>query len=179
MTYSVFIKNMVSSQCKSAVELVFKKHNLHPRDVLLGQVILNNEPSKTEIKYLKLNLEELGYELITDNAGRISTKVKSVLLDLVDSKALSLDITISEYLTQHLPYEYHYLSNLFSSIEKKSIEKYFISLKIEKAKTLIKEGKLNSSEIAYRLGYSSPAHFTNQFKQVTDMTPTIFKKLNN
>lgn len=174
----MFIKNMVSTQCKLAIEQLFKEQNLNPKEILLGEVILNNEPSKSDMQSLKLKIEGLGYDLITDNAERISAKIKSVLLDLIESKVLSLDITISEYLTKHLPYEYHYLSNVFSSIEKTSIEKHFIALKIEKAKVLIQEGKLNSSEIAFRLGYSSPAHFTNQFKQVTDMTPTTFKNIN-
>jgi AraC-like DNA-binding protein len=66
---------------------------------------------------------------------------------------------------------------LFSDIENVSIEKYFILLKIEKSKEYLEKGQFNISEIAFKLGYSSPAHLANQFKQITDMTPTQYKNL--
>jgi AraC family transcriptional regulator len=37
--------------------------------------------------------------------------------------------------------------------------------------------ELSLSEIAYRLGYSSVQHLSNQFKKVTGLTPSHFKQL--
>jgi len=72
---------------------------------------------------------------------------------------------------------YHYLSTLFSSLEGITIEKYIIQLKIEKVKELLVYGELTLSEIAYRLGYSSVQHLSNQFKKITGLTPSYFKSL--
>ena len=35
---------------------------------------------------------------------------------------------------------------------------------------------MSLSEIAYQLGYSSVAHLSSQFKKVTGLTPSHFKK---
>jgi AraC-like DNA-binding protein len=57
------------------------------------------------------------------------------------------------------------------------IEKYYINLKVEKAKELIMYDELSLSEIADLLNYSSVAHLSNQFKKITGFTPTHFKQI--
>ncbi len=74
-------------------------------------------------------------------------------------------------------YEYNYLSNLFSSVEGITLEQYIIRQKIEKVKELLFYDELNLSQIANRLGYSSGAHLSAQFKKVTGFTPSCFKQL--
>ena len=86
-------------------------------------------------------------------------------------------MNISKYLSKNLNLDYSYLSNLFSSVEGKTIEQYFIQQKIEKVKEFLVYDELTLSEIAYRLGYSSVAHLSNQFKKVTGLTPSHFKSI--
>ncbi|MBX9734881.1 MAG: AraC family transcriptional regulator, partial [Chitinophagaceae bacterium] len=69
------------------------------------------------------------------------------------------------------------LSNLFSEVEGTTIEKYFIVQRIEKVKELIVYDELNLSEIADRLGYSSVAYLSSQFKKITGFTPSYFRTL--
>jgi AraC family transcriptional regulator len=49
--------------------------------------------------------------------------------------------------------------------------------RIKKAKELIVFNELNFSEISDDLGYSSPAHFSNQFKAITGFSPAQYKKM--
>lgn len=107
------------------------------------------------------------------NNVAIVTKVKA-LLELAVSD-LQSKIKLSELLADKIPYEYHYISSVFSQVEGITIEKYFIKLKIDLIKVLLKEGKLSISEISHRCGYSSPAHLTNQFKRTTGFTPSEYK----
>ena len=86
-------------------------------------------------------------------------------------------VKISDYLSERLFHDYTYLSNLFSSVEGVTIEQYFINQKVEKAKELLVYDELTLTEIAFRLGYSSVAHLSRQFKKVTGQTPSEFKKL--
>ena len=58
-----------------------------------------------------------------------------------------------------------------------TIEQYIISLKTEKVKELILHTDLTLKEIAYTLHYSSVAHLSKQFKKVTGLAPSHFKKL--
>ena len=82
----------------------------------------------------------------------------------------------SAVLSDELHYEYNYLSNLFSSVEGITLEQYIIRQKIERAKELLFYDELNLSEIADRLGYSSVAHLSAQFKKITGLTPSELKK---
>lgn len=51
---------------------------------------------------------------------------------------------------------------------------YFSQKKIEAAKQMIRNGKLNFTQIAEQLGYSSIHYFSRQFKKITDMSPSEY-----
>lgn len=175
MSYFLYIKNMVSPESFVAIDRLFKEAGLHPKELSSGRVMLTTMPDKGVLINLNELLLPLGYSIIDDNAEKIASRIKTALTELLCNKELNLKTNLSVYLSNKVHYEYHYLSTLFSDFEKISIEKYFIKLKIDKAKELIIMGNLTFSEIAYQLGYSSPAHFTNQFKQVEGKSPTEFK----
>jgi AraC-like DNA-binding protein len=86
-------------------------------------------------------------------------------------------MNFSDYLSEKLSYNYTYLANLFSEVTGTTIEQYIIAHKIERAKELLLYDELNLTEIADRLNYSSVSHLSNQFKKVTGLTPSYFKKL--
>lgn len=83
----------------------------------------------------------------------------------------------SEYISQKLEHDYTYLANLFSESTGITIEHYIIIHKIEKVKELLLYDELNLTEISYKLNYSSVAHLSSQFKKITGLTPSYFKKL--
>ena len=104
-------------------------------------------------------------------------KIKNRIIDLVHNKNSNLQITLSDYLVQELHQDYSALSNLFSQVEGITIEKYYIIQKIEKVKELLVYDELSLSEIAFQLNYSSVAYLSNQFKKVTGLTPSHFKRM--
>jgi AraC-like DNA-binding protein len=78
-------------------------------------------------------------------------------------------------LSKALHKEYSILSKLFSETEGITIEQYVILQKIEKVKELLVYNEMNLNEISFKLGYSSVAHLSAQFKKVTGLTPSQFK----
>lgn len=166
---------MVSPESLVVIDRLFKDAGLHPKELSSGKVMLAFKPNKEVLIKLNELLLPLGYSIIDDNAEKITSRIKTSLTELLSDNEPTLKTNLSVYLSDKVHYEYHYLSTLFSDFEKISIEKYFINLKIDKAKELIVLGDLTFSEIAYQLGYSSPAHFTNQFKKVVGKSPTEFK----
>jgi AraC-like DNA-binding protein len=86
-------------------------------------------------------------------------------------------MNFSDYLGEKLNHDYTYMANLFSEVQGTTIEQFIISHKIERIKELIIYGDLNITEIAWKMNYSSVAHLSNQFKKVTGLTPSHFKKL--
>lgn len=175
MSFTLFIRNMVSNACKEVITRLLLNLHLKPQQTKLGEVLLDKPPTQGEIIALKHELNKAGYGLIEDNKAHITAQIKSLLEELLLSENYTLKLKLSEYITNKVRYEYHYLSALFSQMEQRTIEQYFIQLRIERIKDLIKENRLSLSEISYKFGYSSPAHLSNQFKKVTGETPTKFR----
>ncbi|MDY0987541.1 AraC family transcriptional regulator [Flavobacterium sp. CFBP9031] len=172
----LYIKNMVCSRCKMVVKSEFEKLGLPTISVELGEVELEKEISDEQKEVLLENLQVLGFDLIDDKKTKTVERIKNLIVDLVHHKNNELKINLSDYLAENLNQDYNSLSNLFSEIENTTIEKYFISQKIEKVKELLIYNELSLSEIADILNYSNVAHLSNQFKKITGFTPTSFKQ---
>lgn len=170
---------MVCSRCKMVVKSELEKLGLQTISVELGEVELQNEITESQKEVLLQNLHSLGFDLLDDKKNKTIEKIKTLIIDLVHHKNNELKTNLSDYLAENLSQDYNTLSNLFSEIENTTIEKYFISQKIEKVKELLIYNELSLSEIADILNYSNVAHLSNQFKKITGFTPTHFKQLKN
>jgi AraC-like DNA-binding protein len=73
--------------------------------------------------------------------------------------------------------DYHKMAEVFSKTKGMTIEHFIIIHKIEKIKELIIYDELNLTEISYKMHYSSVAHLSKQFKQITGLTPSFFKSM--
>jgi AraC-like DNA-binding protein len=172
----LYIKNMVCSRCIMVVRSELEKLSLQPVSVALGEVEVDNMTSEQQAAFSK-SLQSLGFELINDKKSRTIERIKNLIVDLVHERNNDLRTNLSTYLAADLGQEYSALSNLFSEVEGKTIEQYFIAQKIEKVKELLVYNELSLSEIALQLNYSSVHHLSNQFKKITGFTPTYFKQL--
>lgn len=168
---------MVCGRCKMVVKSEFDKLGLQTISVELGEVELQNTITKNQKEILLKKLQTLGFDLMDDKKSKTIEKIKTLIINLVHHKNNELKINLSDYLAENLNQDYNSLSNLFSEIEKTTIEKYFINQKIEKVKELLIYNELSLSEIADLLNYSNVAHLSNQFKKITGFTPTSFKQL--
>jgi AraC family transcriptional regulator len=174
---SLFIKNMVCQRCVAAVKQEFEKLGLHPTQVTLGEVTLESEIEEKVQTQLKNNLTALGFELIDDKKGRLIEAIKNLIIQKIHhTERVDLKLNWSDILSDTLRYDYNYLSTLFSSVEGVTLEHYIIHQKIERVKELLFYDELTLSEIADRLGYSSVAHLSGQFKKITGLTPSELKK---
>ena len=172
------IKNMVCGRCVTAVRMALEDAGLHPEQVALGEVVIG-EDRLTEDVLARVDdiLRQRGFERISDRKSRLIEAMKNKIINLVHhSDRLDLRLNWSQIVSDALHYEYNYLSSLFSSVEGITLEHYIIRQKIEKAKELLFYDELTLSEIAYRLGYSSVAHLSGQFKKITGFTPSALKK---
>lgn len=168
---------MVCNRCIMAVKSEMDKLGIEPNDVQLGEVTLEKELTTQEKEKFSKALVSLGFEMIDDKKSRIIEQIKNIIIDLVHHQDNDIKTNLSELLSEKLHHDYNYLSNLFSEVEGTTIEKYFIAQKIEKVKELLVYDELSLSEIAFRLNYSSVAYLSNQFKKVTGLSPSHFKKI--
>jgi YesN/AraC family two-component response regulator len=172
------IKNMVCGRCIKTVSSVFESITGRPPQVGLGKVVLTGELSGEQLKKARELLQSEGFDLLDDARTKLVEEIKNLIVKLVHYDELdSMHQNLSTYLVNHLHKDYNYLSTLFSSVENNTIEQFFILQKIEKIKEWLVYDELTLSEMSFRLGYSSVAHLSNQFKKMTGFTPSVFKKL--
>ena len=173
----LYIKNMVCSRCKMVVKDELEKFGLHPIKIELGEVEINEELNVDKKEELNTVLQSFGFEIIDDKKSRLIEKIKNAIVELIHYSEDQPKINFSKYISENLHHDYTYLSNLFSEVEGTTIEKYFIAQRIEKVKELLKYDELTLSQIADKLGYSSVAYLSNQFKKETGLTPTFYKSM--
>jgi AraC family transcriptional regulator len=178
MIEHIYIKNMVCNRCIKVVQEEFEKLNLLVKDIRLGEAVIEGT-EKVNPNKIKEVLEKNGFELLEDKNVKLIEQVKTLVIELIhhNKKGELLKENYSDYISKKIGKDYSYISHLFSSVEGITIEKYIIQQKIEKVKELLIYDELTLSEISYQLGYSSVGHLSSQFKQVTGMSPSEFKKL--
>ncbi len=147
-----------------------------PMEVTLGEAVLADDLTAEERVRLATELESLGFELIDDPRDRLVQQVKTAVIELVHRDDGDMKVNLSDYLSSRLHMDYNYLSARFSEAEGTTVEKYFIAQKIERVKELLEYGEMSLGEIAEMLHYSSVAHLSAQFKRVTGVTPSEFRR---
>ncbi|WP_372793695.1 helix-turn-helix domain-containing protein [Lutibacter sp.] len=170
---------MVSNRCKMAVKDALRKLKLHFVVVDLGEVDIMENINEEQRFHLKLELFNSGLELMDDKRAMLIEKIKNVIIEMVHHSEEAIKINFSDFLSEKLNHDYTYLANLFSEVQGTTIEQFIIVHKIERIKELIIYGELNITEIAWKMNYSSVAHLSNQFKKVTGLSPSHFKKMKN
>ena len=143
----------------------------------LGFIEVNEKLSESVLEVFKKKLLSAGIEVLDDKKSILIEKIKNVVIEMVHYADEFPKVNFSNYLSEKLGYDYTYLSNLFTEVKGTTIQEYIIMHKIEKAKELIMYNEMSIADIAYTLNYSSAAHFSTQFKKVTGLTPSFFKKL--
>ena len=171
------IKNMVSNRCKMLVREELNKFGLHFIIVTLGEVDVMEDLSVLQLEQIKENLLQAGLELMDNKQAILVDTIKNIIIKMVWKTDEPLKIKFSNFLSEKLHHNYTYLANLFSAIQGTSIQQFIILNKIERIKELMFYDELNITEISYKMNYSSVAHLSNQFKKVTGLTPSFFKKL--
>ena len=151
--------------------------HINYKTVELGEVELEEDLSNAKLDQLTSTLLKFGLELMEDKKSILIEKIKNIVVEMIHYNDAAPVLNFSSYLSDKLQYDYNYLSNLFSEVKGTTIEHFIIAHKIERAKELLIYNELTLTEIAEKLHYSSVAHLSNQFKKVTGLTPTFFKKM--
>ena len=165
---------MVCQRCILTVGDIARRLSIPFRDIRMGEVDLERKLTPEETKGLGEELNKVGFELIETRINKIIEDIKLAVMDYLTGNQSR---KLSSFITDRIPNDYSYLSDLFSSIEGKTIEQYFILQRIEKVKELLVYDQLSLTQIADETGFSSVHHLSAQFKKVTGLTPSHFKKI--
>ncbi len=176
MSYKVHVKNMVCPRCISAVSNMLQELKVPYSSIKLGEVELTKSLGEENKNKFSIELQKAGFSLINDRKSQLIEQMKTLVIDKIHHSPDDLNIKWADLISENLHLDYKYLSSLFSSVESITFEQFIINQKIERVKELLVYNELELKEIAYQLNYSSVSYLSNQFKKITGMTPSQFKK---
>ena len=174
------LKNMVCNRCIRVVKEDLEKLGFTVNSIQLGRVVLQSEISEEDFLIIEKTLVGSGFEIIGDQQSKIIESIKTYVIEHIHyAKEKPEYQNFSDFLAEKTGVSYYNLSKMFSPVEGITIEKYIILQKIERIKELLIYEEKSLGEIAFELGYSSISHASRQFKKITGLSPSDFKKLIN
>ena len=136
----------------------------------------------------------MGEVFKTEASGKAYlTNVLETALDLRDSisgkKYRSMLADAKSYICQHFDDENislnsvaayvnispNHFSRIFSQEMGQTFVEYLTSVRMEKAKELLRTSSMKTAEIAFAVGYKDPHYFSNLFKKTQECTPKEFR----
>lgn len=167
---------MICDCCIKVIEMELAKINVQITNAKLGRIDVSYDESKVAFETISDILNDNGFQIIEDKDSILVENIKRAVVDLVHHTTFNAMVRNSDYLVGKFGMTYPYLSSLFSKYEEITLEKYIILQKIEKVKSMIQEDELTLSEIAFSMGYSSVQYLSTQFKNISGISVSEFKK---
>ncbi len=176
--YKIQIKGMVCDRCISAVREALQELHVPVTDVRLGEVTTVSALTAPDMEAIRTKLAPLGFDLVEDKRTKLVREVK-MLVEQVYSGEYDFpqDFRFSDVVVKHFIRDYSSISQTFSAVEGITLEKYIMEYRVEKVKELLVYTSEPLSAIAFRLGFSSAAHLSRQFRSVTGLNASHFREM--
>ena len=168
---------MISQRCKIVVNNILQNFGIEVKDINIGEILLKEKLPVFKLAQLNNALKETGLELVFDKRNQLVQQIKNIIFEITYFSTDPLTVKFSCYLSKRLNYNYTYLAGIFKKLNGITIEHFMILQKIEKVKSMLIDGDMHLSEIAYRMNYSSVSHLSAQFKKVTGYNASEYKSL--
>ena len=176
----VHIKGMVCDRCVSTVKNELKNMGLQVTDVTLGEVSFSLAGDSPDIELIDEKLKLLGFSVLMDKRLKLVKSIKELVEEVYSGDFdFAPGFRFSELASERLQKDYNTVTSLFTSLEDTTIEKYIIDYRIEKVKEFLVYTPQTLADISFRLGFSSVAHLSRQFKTVTGFYPSHFREIRN
>lgn len=176
---NLYLKYDTYLACKKILQEQFEKFQLSYALKSYWEVEIKEDLPGPTLNELSSSLYNYGIEIVGSHKSILVQKIKDAIIEMVYMEEKLPTSKTSTYLADKLNHSYGYISNIFSEVTYTSIENFIILQKIERAKELLITNELTITEIAWKLNYSSVAHLSNQFKNVTGLTPSMFQRIIN
>lgn len=170
------VKGMVCRRCIAGVQEIFTGAGFDVTSISLGEVRYIPRDAGASLDKVRDQLAEEGFQPLDDKQSRIIAKVKELVEEHLSGPEHH-NHTFSRMVAEALYMDYGSVSTLFTATEGITLERYLIGRRTEKAGQMLQNAELSFTDIAFRLGYSSVHHFSNQFKSITGMAPSAYRTL--
>lgn len=173
----IYIKNMVCLRCVLKVQSELEQLGITDAIVQLGRVELSRSVSDDQMEQLRIALSTCGLEVMPKRNAKLVEQIKETIGDMLDEPIDKQIRSHSEYISEKLGKNYAHLAGIFAEVTGISIGQFVIRFRVERTQQMIRQNVLSLSEIAFRLNYSSIGHLSNQFKQSTGISPSVYRQI--
>lgn len=173
----LYIKYNIDQMCKVLLQEQLDKFDIDCKVTEPGYVKFKENIPMEKYNQLIDSLKQYGIEIVDNQKSILVQKIKNAIIEMLYSDKGMQSLKISSYLSEKLDESYRTLSQVFSEVTFISIENFIILHKIERVKQLLMTESLSLTEISFMMNYSSVAYLSQQFKNITGVTPTTFQKI--
>lgn len=113
--------------------------------------------------------------LKTQTIGKLEKKFVSEFTSLVESNLSNDDFSVED-ICKNIGISRVQLYRKVKALLNINVNDYILNTRLQKAKYLLQHEESTISEIAYNVGFSSPAYFSTVFKSKFGVTPKAFKE---
>lgn len=172
----IYIQNMLTPRDILSVNNELERLGLKVKGVELGAAAFINTVNLTKEELVKA-LKEIGYFVLEKSEKEFIDQGKQWIAAYLDRLYANIEVPLlSDFLEDHMDMPYSRISKQFRKMERRTIENYFICLKVEKVKSLINTTDLSIRDIALRMKYSGPQTLAKTFKETTGLSIYHYKK---
>ncbi len=168
------VDDMVCYRCILAVKHVFEDAGWKVIEIDLGVVRALPPEGDASLSAIEFALEGIGLQLREDGY-KLVAQIKGLIIQYVYNDNATMDVPLSEIITQKVDLSYSYISRYFSRSEQRTIEEFYQLHRIERSKRLLFQTEKSIKKIARRLKYRSAGHFSTSFRKLTGETPSDFR----
>ena len=129
---------------------------------------------ESAIAYAKKMISQ-AIEIRDQNSGNKNRSILKTAVDFIDSHYMDEEISLNTVANVANVSSNHF-STLFSQNMGQTFIEYLTSLRMNKAKELLRCTGMRSSEIAGEIGYKDAHYFSYLFKKTQGMTPSDYRK---
>jgi AraC-like DNA-binding protein len=163
--------------CRVILQEQLERLDIKYQMLELGEIEISDGLAADVFEELQTSLKKYSIFIVNNEKSQLIQRIKDTIVEMIyENEKLPL-VTVSQYLSDKLNFSYGYITNIFTENTYSSIEHFIIIQKIERAKKLIIEDQMTLTEVSYKLNYSSVAYLSSQFKKVTGLTPSAFKRI--
>lgn len=130
---------------------------------------------ESAIAYAKKMISQ-AIEIRDQNSGNKNRSILKTAVDFIDSHYMEEDISLNTVANVANVSANHF-SALFSQNMGQTFIEYLTTLRMNKAKELLRCTGMRSSEIAGEIGYKDAHYFSYLFKKTQGMTPSDYRKV--
>lgn len=152
-----------------------KKMKLLQSPTLGGQQLIKNYLEILLINVMRDETQNEETDAVFLPQEKVGEQIAEQIISLLKSRVYE-KMSISDVCSA-INYNKSYIFSQFKKATNRSVMAYFLHLKIEQAKRLLRETSLSVTQISEKLAFESPNYFSKAFKKKTGYTPLQYKKI--